>query len=70
MFLSNALLHFRLYRVPEFEASQYLVTNEEFLEFVCDGGYSRPELWTQEGEGACDILLFVSLFKLNSPFSF
>ena len=36
--------------VPEFEASQYLVTNEEFLEFVNEGGYSRQELWTDEGE--------------------
>lgn len=35
--------------VPEFEASRYLVTNAEFLEFVRDGGYQRKELWTVEG---------------------
>ena len=35
--------------VPEFEASKYLVTNEEFLAFVNDGGYNRRELWTEEG---------------------
>ena len=25
------------------------MSNEEFLEFVSDGGYSKPELWTEEG---------------------
>jgi 5-histidylcysteine sulfoxide synthase len=35
--------------VPEFEASQYLVTNGEFLEFVESGGYSNRDLWTEEG---------------------
>ena len=35
--------------VPEFEASQYLVTNREFLEFVESGGYQNKDLWTQEG---------------------
>ena len=36
-------------RVPEFEASKYLVSNREFFEFVKDLGYQRKELWTQEG---------------------
>jgi formylglycine-generating enzyme required for sulfatase activity len=36
-------------RVPEFEASKYLVSNREFHEFVNDGGYQRKELWTEEG---------------------
>ena len=35
--------------VPEFEASQYLVTNGEFLEFVESGGYQNKDLWTEEG---------------------
>jgi formylglycine-generating enzyme required for sulfatase activity len=38
-----------LCRVPEFEASKYLVSNREFHEFVKDGGYQRKELWTEEG---------------------
>ena len=38
-----------LWRVPEFEASKYLVSNREFYEFVKDGGYQRKELWTEEG---------------------
>ena len=39
-----------LWRVPEFEASKYLVSNREFYEFVKDGGYQRKELWTEEGK--------------------
>ena len=35
--------------VPPFEASRYLITNREFLEFVLDGGYQREDLWTAEG---------------------
>ncbi|XP_063412850.1 uncharacterized protein LOC134695502 isoform X1 [Mytilus trossulus] len=38
-------------RVPAFEASKYLVTNREYLEFVHDGGYSKKNLWTEEGWG-------------------
>lgn len=29
---------------------KYLVTNEEFAEFVADGGYTRPELWPTEAQ--------------------
>ncbi|WMC09314.1 5-histidylcysteine sulfoxide synthase [Oceanimonas pelagia] len=29
--------------------SKYLVSNGEFLEFVQDGGYQKPEYWTEEG---------------------
>eukprot|EP01006_Ploeotia_vitrea_P023614 TRINITY_DN56143_c0_g1_i2.p1 TRINITY_DN56143_c0_g1~~TRINITY_DN56143_c0_g1_i2.p1 ORF type:complete len:651 (+),score=357.02 TRINITY_DN56143_c0_g1_i2:457-2409(+) len=36
-------------QVPPFKASKFLVTNEEFLAFVEDGGYSKRELWTDEG---------------------
>ena len=36
--------------VPKFEASQYLITNGEFLEFVNAGGYEKEEFWTAEGK--------------------
>ncbi|XP_014781841.1 uncharacterized protein LOC106877452 [Octopus bimaculoides] len=35
--------------VPDFEATKYLVTNEEFLKFVTDKGYERQELWSDIG---------------------
>lgn len=35
--------------VKGFRASQMLVSNGEYLEFVLDGGYEKPELWTEEG---------------------
>lgn len=35
--------------VAEFKAGQYLVSNQEFLEFVEDGGYDRAEFWDDEG---------------------
>ncbi|XP_060556826.1 uncharacterized protein LOC132717387 isoform X2 [Ruditapes philippinarum] len=35
--------------VPSFEASEYLVTNGEFLEFVNDGGYNKKDYWSEEG---------------------
>ncbi|MGD2119067.1 MAG: 5-histidylcysteine sulfoxide synthase [Chromatiales bacterium] len=37
--------------VKGFKASQYLVSNAEFLEFVQDGGYAKPQYWTEEGRG-------------------
>uniref|UniRef100_A0A0B7B1Y1 Sulfatase-modifying factor enzyme domain-containing protein n=1 Tax=Arion vulgaris TaxID=1028688 RepID=A0A0B7B1Y1_9EUPU len=36
-------------KVPPFEASQFLITNAEFLEFVERGSYLNSELWTEEG---------------------
>ena len=39
----------REYSLPAFKAAKFKVTNGEFLEFVKDGGYSRPELWTKTG---------------------
>lgn len=36
--------------VPAFEASQYLVSNQEFLSFVEDGGYATDRHWTAEGQ--------------------
>ncbi|GFO10818.1 5-histidylcysteine sulfoxide synthase [Plakobranchus ocellatus] len=37
------------YTLPSFEASQYLVTNREFLEFVNCCGYQSRDLWSSEG---------------------
>ena len=36
--------------VPDFSASQYLVSNGEFLGFVEAGGYQTPKYWTEEGQ--------------------
>jgi 5-histidylcysteine sulfoxide synthase/putative 4-mercaptohistidine N1-methyltranferase len=36
--------------VNDFEATKFLITNEQFLEFVMDKGYEREELWTSEGK--------------------
>ncbi len=35
--------------VSEFKAAKYLTSNQEYLEFVNDGGYENEELWTEEG---------------------
>jgi 5-histidylcysteine sulfoxide synthase/putative 4-mercaptohistidine N1-methyltranferase len=35
--------------VAEFQASRYLVSNGEFLEFVTLGGYAQNTFWTEEG---------------------
>ena len=36
--------------IKDFEASKYLVSNGEFLEFVKDGGYNKSELFSDEGK--------------------
>jgi len=36
-------------RVPAFEASKYLITNSEFLEFVKAGGYETQNFWSKDG---------------------
>ncbi|WP_368030540.1 5-histidylcysteine sulfoxide synthase [Arcobacter sp. s6] len=36
--------------IKDFEASKYLVSNGEFLEFVKDGSYNKPELFSEEGK--------------------
>jgi len=38
------------FTVEEFSASQYLVSNREYLEFVEAGGYRTPAFWSEEGE--------------------
>lgn len=35
--------------VKDFKASQYLVSNQEFLEFVETGGYQNRHWWSEEG---------------------
>jgi len=35
--------------VENFQASQFLISNGEFLEFVNEGGYHNPDFWTEEG---------------------
>ena len=39
------------FEVENFSASKFLVSNQEFLEFVEGGGYSTEEFWTEEGWG-------------------
>lgn len=36
-------------QVESFEASKYLVSNREFLEFILAGGYQHQRYWTTEG---------------------
>jgi len=35
--------------VEDFYASQCLISNEEFRDFIDDGGYHKEEFWTEEG---------------------
>jgi 5-histidylcysteine sulfoxide synthase/putative 4-mercaptohistidine N1-methyltranferase len=35
--------------VPAFAASEYLVSNKEYLDFVLNGGYKTQEYWSEEG---------------------
>ncbi|CAD5112212.1 DgyrCDS1445 [Dimorphilus gyrociliatus] len=35
--------------VDPFAASQYLISNREFLQFVQDGGYDKRDFWSDEG---------------------
>lgn len=36
--------------VADFKASQFIVSNGEYLTFIQDGGYQTPEYWTEEGQ--------------------
>lgn len=44
----NELPRHRRFLEP-YQLATRLVTNREYLEFVRDGGYSRPELWLSDG---------------------
>lgn len=48
-------------RVAPFEASKYLVSNGEFMEFVCEGGYAEPRWWDKEG------LKFLEIRGMSHP---
>jgi len=37
-------------QVDDFKSSKYLVSNQEFLAFIKDGGYQENKYWTQEGQ--------------------
>jgi len=39
------------FRVEDFSASKYLVSNREFLAFVDADGYQTPAFWSEEGQG-------------------
>jgi 5-histidylcysteine sulfoxide synthase/putative 4-mercaptohistidine N1-methyltranferase len=36
--------------IDSFGASKYIVSNQEFLDFVNDGGYQQVNYWTEEGQ--------------------
>ena len=36
--------------IKDFQASKYLVSNGEFLEFVNEGGYKKPDFFSNEGK--------------------
>ncbi|WP_020675754.1 5-histidylcysteine sulfoxide synthase [Geopsychrobacter electrodiphilus] len=38
------------FTVDDFAASQYLVSNHEFREFIEAGGYTQPGFWSEEGK--------------------
>ncbi len=38
------------FTVDDFQATQYLVSNQEYLAFVTSGGYRKTEFWTDEGQ--------------------
>ena len=45
---------YKVEQVKDFEASKYLVSNQEFLEFVESGGYGNANFWTEEGRDWLD----------------
>lgn len=39
----------RTVSVPPFQASEYMITNGEFWQFVADGGYREQQFWCDDG---------------------
>ena len=56
----NEIPRHRVFCEP-FQLASRLVTNEEFLAFMDDGGYQRPELWLSDGWNA------VNSARVGSP---
>lgn len=50
------------FKIDNFKASKYLVSNQEFLDFVNDGGYLHPRFWTEEGKA------WLAYSKAQKPF--
>ncbi|MGI1986878.1 5-histidylcysteine sulfoxide synthase [Shewanella glacialipiscicola] len=40
----------KTFNVADFKASQFLVSNQEYLTFVEAGGYQSPQFWNEEGQ--------------------
>lgn len=40
----------KTFKVADFKASKYLVTNQEYLAFVMVGGYQTAHFWSEEGQ--------------------
>jgi formylglycine-generating enzyme required for sulfatase activity len=38
----------RTMECPDFQASEHMITNGEFWQFVADGGYRKKEYWTDD----------------------
>lgn len=49
------------FEVSDFKASKFLVSNEEFFEFVRDKGYEKEQFWTEEGRN------WVTFTKARQP---
>ncbi len=47
--------------LQDFSASKYLVSNQEYLAFVKNGGYHKTEFWTEEGQQ------WLTFTKANMP---
>lgn len=59
--------------IETFKASKYLVSNEEYLEFVSDGGYEKLEYWSEEGKRflkESNAKYPVFWFKVNGVFKY
>ena len=53
--------------VEDFSMATRLVTNAEYLEFIADGGYARPELWLSDGFSAMRAQGFTSPLHWDPP---
>jgi len=59
--------------IETFETSKYLVSNEEYLEFVAHGGYEKLEYWSEEGKRflkESNAKYPVFWFKVNGVFKY